>query len=73
MYTPFAPYEWNVIKQGLDKDLLKKIRFTVAPKSCTDGKSIILLNNKYLSFTEVFDVLSAFFYHIKEITHNYGK
>ena len=73
IYTPFTPYEWNIIRQGLDKDILKKIKFTVAPKSSADAKSIMLINNEYLSFEEIFNILTGLFYYIKETANKYGK
>lgn len=73
IYTPFTPYEWNIIKQKLNKDILKKIKFTVAPKSCTDGKSILLMNIDYMGFEEIFESLSTMFYNIKETASNYSK
>ena len=73
IYTPFTPYEWNIIKQGLDKELSKKIKFTVAPKSCTDGKSIMLINTNHMGFDEIFDTLTGLFYYIKETVTNYKK
>ena len=73
IYTPFTPYEWNIIKQGLEKDILKKLKFTVAPKSCTEGKSIILINSEYLTFDEIFNILTGLFYYIKETANNYQK
>ena len=72
IYTPFIPFEWNIIKQGLQKDIAKKLKFTVAPKTCTEGKSIILVNNEYLSFEELFEILTGLFYYIKETANNYG-
>ena len=72
VYTPFTPYEWNIIKQGLQKDIAKKLKFTVAPKTCTEGKSIILINNEYLTFEELFDILTGLFYYIKETANKYG-
>ena len=71
IYTPFTPYEWNIIKQGLDRDILKKIKFTQAPKSSSDGKSVILLKTDYLSFEEIFETLTGLFYYIKETANNY--
>ena len=73
IYTPFTPYEWNIIKQGLDKEILRKLKFTVAPKTCIDGKSIILINNEYLTFEEIFNILTGLFYYIKETANNYQK
>ena len=71
VYSPFTPYEWNIIKQGLDKDIARKIKFTVAPKTCEDGKSILLVSNRNMSFDEIFDVLTNLFYFIKEIADKY--
>lgn len=73
IYTPFTPYEWNIIKQGLDKEILRKLKFTVAPKTCIDGKSIILINNEYLTFEEIFNILTGLFYYIKETANKYQK
>ncbi len=73
MYTPFIQYEWNIIRQNLDKEIARKIKFTIAPKSCTDGKSILLMNIRYMSFKEIFETLSALFYFIKETANSYGK
>ena len=71
IYTPYTPFEWNIIKQGLQKDIAKKLKFTIAPKTCTEGKSIILINNEYLSFEELFEILTGLFYYIKETANKY--
>ncbi len=71
IYSPFTPYEWNIIKQNLDKTILRKLKFTVAPKTCEDGKSIILLNNQNLTFDELFNILTGLFYYIKETINKY--
>lgn len=73
IYSPFTPYEWNIIKQGLDKSILRKIKFTIAPKTCTDGKSILLFNISNSSFEEIFEALSSFFYYVKETTNKYNQ
>ena len=73
IYTPFAPYEWNIIRQHLDKDVLKKLKFTNAPKSCEDGKSIILFSIKYMNSDEIFSMLIGMLYNIKETTNSYNK
>ena len=57
----------------IDKDIAKKVKFTSAPKSCTDGKSIILVNIEYLTFEELFGILTSLFYYIKETANNYNK
>lgn len=71
VYSPFTPYEWNIIKQGLDKTILRRVKFTVAPKTCDDGKSILLVNNQNLTFEEMFNILSGLFYYIKETINKY--
>lgn len=71
VYSPFTPYEWNIIKQGLDKTILRRVKFTVAPKTCEDGKSIFLVNNQNLTFEEMFNILSGLFYYIKETINKY--
>lgn len=71
IYSPFTPYEWNIIKNGLDKTILRRVKFTVAPKSCQDGKSILLVNNQNLTFEEIFDILSGLFYNIKETVNRF--
>ena len=71
VYSPFTPYEWNIIKQGLDKDIARKIKFTVAPKTCEEGKSILLISNRNMTFNEMFDTLMNLFYFIKETADKY--
>ncbi len=71
IYSPFTPYEWNIIRNRLDKDILRRVKFTIAPKTCEDGKSIILLNNQNLDFDEMFNILSGLFYYIKETINKY--
>ena len=71
IYSPFTPYEWNIINKGLEKNILRRVKFTIAPKSCNDGKSILLLNIQNLNFEEIFNILSDLFYYIKETANNY--
>ena len=71
VYSPFTPYEWNIIKQGLDKDIARRIKFTVAPKTCQEGKSILLVSNRNMSFDEMFEVLMNLFYFIKDTVDKY--
>ena len=72
IYTQFTPYEWNILKQGLDKNILRKMKFTIAPKSCNDAKSIILLNINNLNFDEIYNILSDFCYYIKDTVSNFN-
>ena len=71
IYSPFTPYEWNIINKGLEKNILRRVKFTIAPKSCNDGKSILLFNIQNLTFEEMFNILSDLFYYIKETANNY--
>ncbi len=71
VYSPFTPYEWNIIKNGLDKIILRRVKFTVAPKTCQDGKSILLINYQNLTFEEIFNILTGLFYYIKETISKY--
>ena len=71
VYSPFTPYEWNIIKNGLDKNILRRVKFTVAPKTCQDGKSILLINYQNLTFEEIFNILTGLFYYIKETISKY--
>ena len=53
------------------KNILRRVKFTIAPKSCNDGKSILLINNEYLSFEEIFNILTSLFYDIKKGVNTY--
>lgn len=71
IYTPYLSAEWKIIEQGLPKNITKYIKFIMAPKSCTEGNSIILVNNSYMNFEEIFNILSDLFYYIYKIQHEY--
>ncbi len=71
IYTPFMQPEWNIIQKSLPGNILKYIKFTIAPKSCEEGNSIILLNNSYMNFDEVFNILTDLFYYIYKVSHEY--
>ncbi|MCI1273138.1 MAG: transcription-repair coupling factor [Clostridiaceae bacterium] len=73
IYTPYSNMEWHLIQKELPSHILKRIRFTVAPKSCTDGASILLLNNSYLKFDEIFNILTDLFYYINKVSNEYTK
>ena len=72
IYTPFSNIEWKLIQNKLPSNIIKFIRFTQAPASCQEGKSIILLNNSYMNFNEVFNILTDLFYHIKRVVDEYN-
>ena len=71
VYTPFSQYEWNILKNKLDRNILRSVKFTIAPKSCNEGKSILLLNSQYSSFEEIFNILISLFYDIKKGVNTY--
>ncbi len=71
IYTPFAQYEWNILRQNIKNEILKRIKFTPAPKSCTEGKSILLMNTEVMSFDEIYESLTGLFYSIKEVVSKY--
>ena len=71
IYTPYIQPEWKIIQKNLPGNILKKIKFIIAPKSCEDGNSIVLLNNSYMNFDEVFNILTDLFYYIYKISHEY--
>lgn len=69
IYTPYSQPEWKLIQCKLPKTVSKYIKFTLAPKSCVEGKSIILLDNSYINFDEVFNILTDLFYYIYKVSH----
>ncbi len=72
IYTNMSKGEWNIISMKADRNITKYIKYTPAPKSCTDGIGILLLNSAYLNFEEVFNILSNLFYHILKIGYDYN-
>lgn len=71
IYTPYLKPEWNLIQKVLPLNILKKIKFTVAPKSCQEGYSILILNTSYVNFNEVFNILTDLFYYIRKVSYEY--
>ncbi len=71
IYTPFTQPEWKIIQKALPGNILKRIKFTVAPASCEDGNSILLLNNAYMNFDEVFNILTDLFYYIHKVSNEF--
>ncbi len=71
IYTPFTQPEWKIIQKALPGNILKRIKFTVAPSSCEDGNSILLLNNAYMNFDEVFNILTDLFYYINKVSNEF--
>lgn len=71
IYTPYLPAEWKIIEKSLPPNITKYIKFISAPKACTDGNSIILLNNSYMTFDEIFNILIDLFYYIHKVSYEY--
>ena len=71
IYTPYSKAEWNLIYKVLPLNLAKKIKFTIAPKSCQEGASILIINTSYVNFDEVFNILSDLFYYVHKVSHEY--
>ena len=72
IYTNFSKGEWNIISAKVDRNITKYIKYTIAPNTCSDGNSILLLNRNYLNFEELFNILSNLFYHILKIGYDYN-
>ena len=72
IYTPYTQPEWKIIYPKLPATIRKNVKFTIAPKSCKEGNSIILLNNKYINFDEIFNMLTDLFYYINKVRYEYS-
>lgn len=70
IYTPYQMPECKIIQAQLPPNITKYIKFISAPKACTEGNSIILLNNSYMNFEEIFNMLSDLFYYIHKTIHD---
>jgi len=71
IYTPYSQAEWNLVSRILSPNLLRRIKFTIAPKTCTEGKSILILNTSYVNFDEIFNILNDLFYYIRKVSYEY--
>lgn len=71
IYTPYSKPEWSIIQRALPHNISKKIKFTVAPKTCSEGLSILILDTSYVNFNEVFNILTDLFYYIYKVSHEY--
>ena len=72
IYTSLSRGEWNIIASKADKNITKYIKYTIAPNTCREGNSILILNRAYLNFEDLFNILSNLFYHIIKIGNEYG-
>ena len=71
IYTPYSKPEWNMIQKVLPHNISKKIKFTLAPKTCSEGVSILILDTSYVNFDEVFNILTDLFYYVYKVSHEY--
>lgn len=72
IYTPYSQPEWRIISSKLPANVSKNIKFTLAPKTCQDAQSILLLNNSYMNFDEIFNILNDLFYYINKVSYEYS-
>ena len=71
VYTPFTKEEWRILQLKLPKNIIKNIQWTIAPKTCEDATSILLVNNSVMKFDELFNMLYDLFYDIDKISYEY--
>ncbi len=71
IYTPYNQREWSIIRAKLPANITKHIKFTIAPKSCTDGVSVLLVDLSYINFEELFNILTDLFYYINKNTNDF--
>ena len=72
IYTNLSKGEWNILSSKIERNITKYIKYTMAPSSCTEGNSILILNSAYINFEELFNILSNLFYHILKIESDYN-
>ena len=71
IYTPFNKIEWGLIQKNLSNELARIIKYTIAPATCQDGNSILLLDSRYLTFIDVYNKLTELFLLIEKISNQY--
>ena len=67
IYMPYTKPEWSIIQAKLPRNITKYLTYATAPKSCQDGKSILLVKSSLMDFDELFNILEDLFYHINII------
>ena len=72
IYTPYTQPEWRIINSKLPANIRKNVKFTLAPNSCKEGNSVLLLNNQHLTFDEIFNILTDLFYYINKVRYEYN-
>ena len=71
IYTPYSKAEWNLVSKTLPSNISRKIKFTIAPKTCTEGTSILIFDTSYVNFDEIFNILNDLFYYIRKVSYEY--
>ena len=71
VYTPFTKEEWRILQCKLPRNITKNVQWTMAPKTCEDATSILLVNNSVMKFSELFNMLYDLFYDIDKISYEY--
>lgn len=71
IYTPYQMPEYKIILSKLPSNITKYIKFIPAPKACAEGNSIIIFDNSYMNFEEIFNILSDLFYYIHKVSYEY--
>ena len=73
IYTPYKEFEWKILCKKIPFNILKKIKFTNAPKSCKDGNSVLLFKHQFMSFEEIFTTLNELFFQMNNAKNEYLK
>ena len=71
IYTPFNRAEWNVISSKLESSILKRLKYTVAPATCQDGISVIVLDKRSKDFIGIYNLLTDIFTTIIKTVNEY--
>ena len=71
IYSPFNKVEWNIIQSKLPPQLSRVLKYTIAPATCQEGNSILLLDSRYSGFLEIYNQLTEIFTIIQKISNEY--
>jgi transcription-repair coupling factor (superfamily II helicase) len=73
IYSKYTQAEIRIILNKLPVDLKRNIKMVKLPKTCNDGEFVLIFNNSYMDFNEIFNKLSDLFYDISKIILQYTK
>ena len=71
IYTPYNENEWRIINSKIEPNVKKRLKFTKAPKTLNETKSILIFNNRFMTFDEIFNMLASLFYYISCVRLKY--